>query len=265
MGLKAYIDDSGGTDLNQHKYFVLAGLLSNDERWAEFTTAWQAALAEPPGAAYLKMSEAGVLRKEFSMRKGWTSELRDQRIYKLTEIIRENAIFRLSVCVDKKAFRDHISSIKLKNPAPTAGNPYFLAFHKLVLGLPMLQAINLGTSQPESAVEFIFDEQGATGRYANEAWERIKTQLLPNMRPAGIPDFLPLLGRTPRYCSEKDEIPLQAADLLAWYMRKHASNNHSLIVQPHSNLARLLEIPGQDTLYNLSAILDLQRDILPLA
>jgi hypothetical protein len=61
-------------------------------------------------------------------------------------------------------------------------------------------------------VDFIFDEQGKQIGRALEAWK--------NFVEAASPDDQARMGRRPISGDDKIDIPLQAADLLAWRMRR---------------------------------------------
>lgn len=264
MGLQAYVDDSGGAELNQHPYFVLAGLIADDGRWEAFAADWRIVLDREPTLEYLKMSEAAVLRKQFAMQRGWTRPLRDARIADFVEVIRSHAIFRISVAVEKEPFFEQVASIKLRNPKPTAGSPYFLAFHQLVLGLPLRQTMTIGSVPQSGKVDFIFDEQGKSGAMATAAWSELKSDVLPRLKMEGVPDILPAIGAEPRFGDEKQDLPLQAADLFAWYMSRYRQGNRILIVPPDRNLERLFEIPGDDFLYDRAALRDVRETVTGL-
>jgi hypothetical protein len=250
--------------LNQHPYFVLGGFVSSTERWAEFSSDWQAVLDMEPRLAYFKMSEASFLKGQFALWKGWNRQMRDQRLAKFVEIARSYPIYRTSFAVDKAAFYKLIGGLDLPDPKPTANDPYYLAFHMLVTGLPLLQASNRLTVEPDGKIDFIFDEQSLTGTRASEAWHNVKTNVLPNLQMDGVPNILPFLGSPPIYRDEKEFLPLQAADLYVWHVRKHLRNNRVLAVRPMPILKRLYEIPGNDKVYDRSRMLDLRADLLEL-
>jgi hypothetical protein len=264
VGLQAYVDDSGGSELNQHPYFVLAGLIADDARWEAFAADWKVVLDREPNLEYLKMSEAGVLRKQFAMQRGWTRPLRDACIAEFVEVIRSHAIFRISVSIEKKSFFEQVTSIHLRNPKPTAGSPYYLAFHRLVLGVPLRQSMTIGSVPESGKVDFIFDQQGKSGAMAIAAWSELKTNVLPKLEMAGVPDILPAIGAAPRFGDEKEDLPLQGADLFAWYMRRYRQRNRILIVPPDRNLERLFEIPGDDFLYDRAALRDVRETVTGL-
>lgn len=264
MVLQAYIDDSGGTDVNEHPYFVLGGFVSTVERWAEFSSDWQVVLDMEPRLEYFKMSEAGSLNGQFHMRRGWDRPMRDARLAKFVEVARSYPIYRTSVSIDKALFRDHIAGLDVPNPKPTAKDPYYLAFHNLVTGLPLLQAVNIKSVPKEGKIDFIFDYQCKTGGRASDAWEHIKMNVLPRLKMDGVPDVMPFLGSPPIFRDEKEFLPLQAADLYVWHVRKHLRNNRVLEVRPSPILRRLYEIPGNDKVFNRDQILDLKEELLDL-
>jgi hypothetical protein len=264
MVLQAYIDDSGGTELNQHPYFVLGGFVSSVERWAEFSSDWQAVLDMEPRLEYFKMSHAGSLNEQFSPARGWDRPMRDARLAKFVEVARSYPIYRTSVAVDKALFSEHIAGLDLPNPRPTAKDPYYLAFHNLVTGLPLLQAGNIKSVPKDGKIDFIFDYQCKTGIRASAAWEDVKTNVLPRLKMDGVPDVMPFLGSPPIFRDEKEFLPLQAADLYVWHVRRHLRNNRVLEVRPTPILKRLYEIPGNDKVFDRGQILDLKADLLDL-
>ena len=50
------------------------------------------------------------------------------------------------------------------------------------------------------------------------------------VRALKLPDVKPLLGSTPIFRDDKKMFPLQAADLLAWHLRREAEKNETLPV-----------------------------------
>lgn len=264
VALQAYIDDSGGTELNQHPYFVLGGFVSTAERWAEFSADWQAVLDLEPRLEYFKMSEAGSLNGQFHARRGWDKPKRDARLAKFVEVARSYPIFRTSVAVDKTLFNEHIVGLNVPNPRPTANDPYYLAFHNLVTSLPLLQAFNNKSIPEQGKIDFIFDYQSKTGTRAVDAWDHIKCNILPNLKIKGVPDIMPFLGSQPIFRDEKEFLPLQAADLYVWHVRRHLRNNRVIAVRPTQILSRLYEIPGNDKVFDRPQMLELKAEISDL-
>jgi hypothetical protein len=127
MVLQAYIDDSGNEPTSP--VFVLAGFVASAGRWATFSNEWQSALDEPPGLAYFKMSEAESLREEFSIRKGWTEQKRDDRLITFARIIAKYAEFRVHASIRHEDFSKHIKSLRTPKRISPSNNPFFILFH----------------------------------------------------------------------------------------------------------------------------------------
>jgi hypothetical protein len=61
--LRLFVDDSGSG--GDSRWFVLSGLISTVEKWAEFSDDWGLLLKQPPSVEYFKMSEAESLKGQF--------------------------------------------------------------------------------------------------------------------------------------------------------------------------------------------------------
>jgi hypothetical protein len=86
-------------------------------------------------------------------------------------------------------------------------NPYYFGFKAIIDVLAQKQT-KLGLHQP---VQFVFDDDGEKKR-ALSAWELIKQN--------SALQFAALMGDTPIYRDDKNTLPLQAADLYAWWILK---------------------------------------------
>jgi hypothetical protein len=94
--------------------------------------------------------------------------------------------------------------------------PYFTCFYSVILNLTKWHA-SMGLTLP---IDFVFDEQGVIGAEAVSWYEAIKS-----FQP---PDIARLLGADPVFRDDKKILPLQAADLLAWHLRrKRETRNRS--------------------------------------
>src|SRR5208337_2282665 len=75
--------------------------------------------------------------------------------------------------------------------------------------------VTLATEQPRfSNVNFVFDEQGLVGLHA-QLWYSVFLSYCTDGVKA-------LLGNRPMFGDEKLLLPLQAADMFAWYQRRSA-------------------------------------------
>jgi hypothetical protein len=208
--LQGFADDSGQ---GHGPVFVLAGFVASAERWAAFNVDWQAILDEPiPGKSlkleYFKTSEATLNRDgqfpatgQFA---GWPVEDRDRVIRRLRTVAVTHAQFRVSASVPRGAY-NHVIRGKLSKPADS---PYGPAFNSIALGTIGFQR-RQGISAP---VDWIMDmHQGKSRAAVVRMHKQIKTR--------GEDWARPLVGDEPMFRDDKQFLPLQAADLLAWHFR----------------------------------------------
>jgi hypothetical protein len=213
MALQAYSDDSGNEPTSP--IFVLAGFVTTHQRWAEFSDEWQAALDEPPKLAYFKMAEAESLRKQFSMKRGWDIQKRDARVLKLATIIPKYAIVRVHASVLHASFKKWIKSIRNPSRNSPQDSPYFILLHSLVQTISILRIRSFN----KDPCDLIFDEQGSLGQDAIFYWENLRKN--PAASAAKTADlFAGYAENPPIFRDEKALLPLQAADLYAWQLRR---------------------------------------------
>jgi hypothetical protein len=197
--MRAYVDDSGN---GQPPVFLLAGFVARDEQWEKFSAQWQEVLDGPPILEYFKMREAARLEGQF---KNWTERDRDSRLWEFLSVIKRNVI----LCVKLVVADDAYDSVIKGRVAPGMENPYFLSFFGIMIGLIQYQE-QAGLSEP---VDFIFDEQMGKSDLVQKGYQ-------------GFVKFAPdsvkqLLGTRPIYGDDKQVLPLQAADLVAWITRRY--------------------------------------------
>jgi hypothetical protein len=195
--LQAYLDDSG----KEEPVFMLAGYLATAERWAEFSDSWDAALRADPPISYLKMRDAWGRRGEFA---GWTEDLRDAKIRLLLETVARYGLVTLAVVIDHEAYK-HVEAHKI---AAKLKSPYFVCAYK-IMTMTLTHLAAVGSAEP---VEFIFDEQGKQAEQVLAAWRFLKSAAPASVRPS--------IGSRPSYFSEQERMPLQAADMFAWMLRR---------------------------------------------
>jgi hypothetical protein len=191
------VDASGKGDPD---LLVIAGYIAPAETWIEFSKEWQARLdqAQMP---YFKMNEM-IRRPEIA---GW--------FYKVLEEYDVSAAISCAIrtadlvkVVQETSWPPIIINIK------AISNPYNFAFKAIIDGLVRHQ-VHLGISEP---VDFIFDEESEKGPLL-EAWDLMKL--------SSEPEFRRLMGDTPAYRDDRKVLPLQAADLYAWWVRHWRINN----------------------------------------
>ena len=202
--LQAVIDDSKTRAGRSPRIFMLGGLMASYDSWAQFADEWDAACKKSPGIDYFKLSQALSLKDEFDRAKGWTENLRDERVAELVTIIRKHVLCGGNVSLDETLYNEFV---KKTTPFEELKDPYFLCFYQLVDAVTSAREL----LPPSSGLDYIFDEQGAVGLKAVEWWDKLN--LVAEWR-----DNRPL-GSTPVHRDEKKFLPLQAADLWAGLTR----------------------------------------------
>jgi hypothetical protein len=210
MVLQAYVDDSGSD--GEGKYFVLAGFIAPANKWAEFSDIWNQTLKKFPGADYFKMVEAYHLHGEFDRRKGWTEELRDQRIDELVSVIKTYAYIKISASISHAEFQKTMRDRPVPIRRYATDFPYILLAERIILRTCRLSE-KLALSEP---CDFIFDTQDGISKEMKLWWPSFQ-KLLEKRLGQSVTKYL---GREPIFVDEKEFIPLQAADLLAWNLRR---------------------------------------------
>jgi hypothetical protein len=114
---------------------MISGFVSSATLWADFSNAWQAALDMEPTLEYFKMSEANGLVGQFSRDRGWTEILRDVRVAKLVQIIKDHAIIRLHASIKRADYEENISSIAVPQRELIHDKPYTYLFIKLIIAM----------------------------------------------------------------------------------------------------------------------------------
>ena len=194
--LKAFIDDSGSG--GDSEWYVLAGYLGTVEGWDQFDSLWLDVLHEYPRVEYFKASEAESLRKQFG---GFTDEQRNTKLDRLIEVI--GRCSRRAICA---RMRQRVYNDFVKGQVPPAwDSPYYFLFPAVIAASINIERI-LGDSE---TVDFVFD--------SDEAHEKGCERLLPALFPmqSMYGSLVNVIRR-----DEKKFLPLQAADLLAWQIRR---------------------------------------------
>ena len=229
--LTAYMDDSGSEGTGP--VFVLAGYAAPIKVWKAFSSEWEQTLAKPPALPYFKMREARRLHDCFE---GWSEKERDQRIAELSGVISKQPIISGLVLVMSWAdFRQ----AKAEHPEVTDCRPYDMLFHGLMATTTRL----LVEERSREPIEYVFDEQEGAGERAILTYKQIRSVLPPAQAN--------LVVGSPRMENDKIVLPLQAADLLAWQVRRYVAENGSFplfangerlpLPDKYSDFARLLQ------------------------
>lgn len=203
MPVQAFIDDSGGKGHSRH--FVLAGLISDSQRWALFSREWQRCLDQVPRIPLFKMRDAASRTGAFH---GFTEEQRDARLRSFAQIINRHVEFAIWTMIDLEAH----AQTWAKLPKPNS-EVYFWPFHTLILGI----CFDLWEEcKWRERFEIFFDEQLIFGERARKWYPLVQA-----MMQQKHPEESAILPIEPVFRRDDEFLAIQAADLWAWCLRKN--------------------------------------------
>jgi hypothetical protein len=201
--LQVFIDDS-----RENPVYLLAGYLAPSEQWAAFSDEWRRVLEIHPRLAYFKMKEAFACRGQFE---GWSAERRDERLIMLNAVIEGFASAAFFIAFDENKFRKTMEPVAVRFNDKKALNPYYFAVNELTDALGRNQHL----LHVEGPMKFIFDQQMMEKRHVIEGHEWAWARAVPS-----LPNLKDIVGRVPSFEDDKEFLPLQAADMHAWWMRR---------------------------------------------
>ena len=191
--LQAYIDESVKDDI-----FVMAGYVAPAAKWAAFSEEWRALLDAPQPLSSFKMSR--MTRSDGRMK-------RAEEFYR---VIERHVSFAISctIYVDQMVSASRSTNWPVNmDPKDRNENPFYFGFKAVIDKFAQEQHL-LGVTEP---VNFIFDNR-RDKRPAIEGYSLIKSN--------SAPEFSKLMGDQPIFADDKEVLPLQSADLWAWWVRK---------------------------------------------
>jgi hypothetical protein len=147
------------------------------------------------------MREAWWRQRQFS---GWEITDRNQKVAALYAVIERFAVKGVNIVLPSIVFRQYSSLINHRK----ANDPYFLASFTMMVMISQSEE-RCGIAGP---VDFIFDRQQELESPVQEAWDQLARK-----SPDGVPRNL---GERPQFNDDKVSMPLQAADLHAWWVRR---------------------------------------------
>lgn len=206
MCLTAYVDDSGSEP--SEPTYVLGGVVLPSAWWTRLSEEWSGVLNAHPSIDYFKACQ--VWDKEKGPFAFFTDDQRMGKVDALVDVLTEYHPMAISCRMrwdTFTAFRDQVSLPKGKD------DPYFYLFYGIII-LMILRGKQEANFTP---VDFIFDNQNRVGKKVL-AWHATFKDKVPL-------EVLPYFGNEPRFGDEKQDIPLQAADLFAWYHRRNVQGS----------------------------------------
>lgn len=195
--IHAYIDDSGNSE---PPLYVLAGFINRVNSWIKFTDEWQSVLDVSPRLEYFKMQEANSLEGQFAH---WSASRRDERVNALIDVITNNKPQAVCSVINYENCQRHFNG----HPWGQYSIPHFLNIHSLMAGI----ASQFAAKQPGSKTTFVFDKsilKGHIKKTLDFVWENVPAVLKP------------FIEWPPTEKDDVDVLPLQAADMLAWKIRR---------------------------------------------
>lgn len=199
--LQCAVDDSGSDNQGDSRVFVLAGYISDEDRWKDFSKEWSTALNHGyRSLEYFKMVEAHSQKNQFD---GWPDSERDAKLIELNEIIQKYVLFDVRAILQ---WKDH-EDVQRQYPQ------YPVSKYEILFNCLMIQAI-LGVKnlRVDDVIDFYFDDQNKIGDAALKEYRRQQLTF-----PQSLVRYV---AGPPSFKDEKKVLPLQAADLLAWQVRR---------------------------------------------
>lgn len=209
--LQAFTDDSAAQVGDKRLY--LAGYLHRADVWASFSRDWHKELKAWPAIKYLKASEAHHLSGQFHHSQ-WDEQMRNAKLAKLAAIIAHYQPVSYEFSTNGKLFEN-----ELKPVSPYGfGRLHFTMCFAVVSGVSRFTA----ESPVRAPIQFIFDEQ--------QGVDTDVEMFFAEMLKALPTEVQSLIDGLPMFKSEKElqYAPLQAADLLAWHLRREHETGEKL-------------------------------------
>jgi len=215
MLLKCYADDSGNSEQKEAPdggLFVIAGYMMSEERWEDFAERWDAQLKRDYPIEYLHMIEAEPRNGQFV---GMPEEFRNRKLLDLALVIKECDPVPINV---QLKWNNYVEIVKDKVPSKM-DSPYAVLFFQLMRAVCDLQIdSNHYKNIGHLPGEWIFDKQGGEGLRCLDWYADLE---------ARAPEpYKTMMANTPAFREDKYLAPLQAADMLAWHIRREICFPH---------------------------------------
>lgn len=207
MNFQAYIDDS----MSDGRVLILAGYIASAKEWSAFETVWKERLLQARWETFHMKEIGSSLDEGRWLTAGWFYRAIEDHVRAFVALAVE--IEPLKRAVTELGFR------RAMNDPGYLDNPYILGFRAIFDATAQYQH-ELGIDGP---IDFIFDDRKEEDRVVAgfdvfRRWCRA--------------DIRDRLGRPPRFGSDDEFLPLQAADLLAWHARRHWLRHSSITSEP---------------------------------
>jgi hypothetical protein len=231
MRVQVYLDESWSPE----GYFVLGGFISTEDRWKGLSAEWESMLRygviARDGQWHFKMAEM-------------SSPDGVRRVPAFARIIERHAIcaisFRFRIRELRRALGDiYLPFGRLDWTSSNWGDPYYFGCRNLMYSLLTDQELKAHLPYADN-IEFIFDENSEKGPVI-AAWEDMSKRLS-------------TFGAPPRFEDDRKFLPLQAADLWSWWMRKWSEDGATYPQMGFPGFNSSLKIFARDDHPNQEAI-----------
>jgi hypothetical protein len=245
--LRSFVDDSG-SEPSPNGVFVLGGYVMEEPRWVDFAERWDAQLKRPHAIDYFHMTDAEAGEGPFV---GIDRIHRNRKVLDLAEAIRDCHPPALACVMNWKDYNAHIRG----RVHPDLENPYAVLFFKYLAMIGGLQ-IEYNQKIPQEVkdqhgiaikpVDFIFDDQSSAGLQSLRWYGSLRQRVQEPHRT--------IIARHPQFKDDKELTPLQAADMLAWHIRRAYTH-------PQENRRRMFDLIAPDGLWEYVVSPDELADI----
>jgi hypothetical protein len=206
LNFQAFVDDSRSKD-----EMVLAGHIATTESWAQFSKEWEELLP------FATRDKNGKLR--FKMTEMASNPERMARVETFYRVVEKHIPVSISCRMNLADFtqayeRTRAFALRINWSVDFAKweNPYFFLFRGLMDRFHEQREAAMKFAIPlDEQVDFIFDNQSEKS-FILAAWDEIVEG-----RPDEVRKYY---GATPRFEDDLKFLPLQAADLWAWWVRE---------------------------------------------
>jgi hypothetical protein len=212
--VQAFMDES-----EDDEFFVIAGYVATAETWAAFSQDWEKTLPyglrDKNGSWYFKMVDMAAVPERMA------------RVPAFYRIIEKYPMLPISCTLRRVDLERAKKRIWVPHAAINWGyadNAYRFSFRNLLDTFHAKRAIFGNVLSENQPVDFIFDERSEKAPILSE-WEGFKEMQIAK----GFTQY----GATPRFEDDYKFLPLQAADLWAWWVRQawHSSTGENKIYE----------------------------------
>ncbi|MFT3986751.1 DUF3800 domain-containing protein [Aestuariivirga sp.] len=214
--ITAYFDDSGTH--SEDGLLVIAGLWGLQNQWEYLEQEWRKVLAEPcPGRGPLDRFHMAhcQISSEKSQFRGWRRVETDYVTRRFTDIISKSSVYGYCVGVSQKDWDENIQGRKRRYQ----GDAEHYAAAKCMI---MIQAMTSNLMRHESQLIFMFDPRIERAKLYEGLFAFLKDNDDRERKNILRPFHTQLHSFS--FGSSKENVPLQAADIVAWEMYQSMSD-----------------------------------------